>query len=66
MKRIIKAIWVAIRVIIGFTGFVLFFFEAPDLRTQLYVYLAGVAFIAIAVLPSLLDDGEEGLGYTYE
>ena len=65
MKRIIKAILMATRVVIGLAGFVLCFFEAPDLRTQLYVWLVGLAMIAIALLPSLFQS-EEGLGYLYE
>lgn len=65
MKQLFMAIWMAVRVVIGFTGFVLCFFEAPDLTTQFYVYLAGFSMIAIAVLPSLFRK-EEGLGYIYE
>ncbi len=65
MKRIVKAVFGAVRVVVGFTGFVLCFFEAPELTTQFYVYLTGIALIVIAVLPSLCQR-EEGLGSLYE
>lgn len=65
MKRIFKAVFGAVRVVVGSAGFVLCFFEAPDLTTQFYVYLTGFVLIAIAVLPSLFER-EEGLGSLYE
>ena len=65
MKRVVKAIFEVVRVVVGFAGFVLCMCEAADFTKQIFVFLAGIALISIAALPSLLQR-EEGLGSLYE
>ena len=65
MKRIAEGFCI----LLGFVGFIFCMCEAADFTQQIFVSVAGIAMMAIAVLLICLlymQDSEEGLGSLYE
>ena len=61
-----KAIGGVIRFLMAMAGIILCMCDTSDLQQQIVLGTVGFALFVFAVLPSLLDDGEEGLGYINE
>ena len=62
MKRIKKVVVVIFRFLMAMAGIILCMSDTSDLRLQIVFSTVGIMLFVFAVLPSLLDDGEEGLG----
>ena len=66
MKRIKEAVAVIFRFIMAMAGLVLCMCDANNFQLQILFSTVGIVLFVTAVLPTLLKDGEEGLGDLYE